>query len=106
MNGAAMEQSTVQWVRRVSTGDETTVYAGPQVMLKARFKSDPSKSPKTVDYVNTAGANKGKTQLGIYELKGDLLRVCMAAPGSERPTRFESVRGDGATFTEWRRIEM
>jgi uncharacterized protein (TIGR03067 family) len=104
MNGAAMEQSTVQWVRRVSTGDETTVYAGPQVMLKARFKSDPSKSPKTVDYVNTAGANKGKTQLGIYELKGDLLRVCMAAPGSERPTRFESMRGDGATFTEWRRI--
>jgi uncharacterized protein (TIGR03067 family) len=104
MNGGAMERSTVQWVRRVTTGDETAVYAGPQVMLKARFKSDPSKSPKTIDYVNTAGANKGKTQLGIYELEGDLLRVCMAAPGSERPSRFESVRGDGATFTEWRRI--
>jgi uncharacterized protein (TIGR03067 family) len=104
MNGGAMERSTVQWVRRVTTGDETAVYAGSQVMLKARFKSDPSKSPKTIDYVNTAGANKGKTQLGIYELEGDLLRVCMAAPGSERPSRFESVRGDGATFTEWRRI--
>jgi uncharacterized protein (TIGR03067 family) len=103
MNGAAMEKSTVQWVRRVTTGDETTVYAGPQIMLKVRFKHDPLKSPKTIDYVNTAGANKGKTQLGIYEFNGDLLRVCMAAPGSGRPTRFESVRDDGATFTEWMR---
>jgi len=103
MNGAAMEKSTVQWVRRVTTGDETTVYAGPQIMLKVSFKHDPSKSLKTIDYVNTAGANKGKTQLGIYEFNGDLLRVCMAAPGSERPIRFESVRGDDATFTEWRR---
>jgi len=36
-------------------------------------------------------------------MRDDLLRVCMAAPGSGRPSRFESVRGDGATFTEWRR---
>jgi|SRR5262245_29567511 len=103
MNGAAVEKSTVQWVRRVTTGNETTIYAGPQVMLRVTFKSDPSKSPKTIDYVNTAGANKGKTQLGIYEFDEDLLKVCMASPGSERPTRFESVRGDGVTFTEWKR---
>jgi uncharacterized protein (TIGR03067 family) len=103
MNGAAMSSSDVQWVRRVTAGDETAVYAGPQVMLKANFSHDPSKSPKTIDYLNTAGTNKGKTQLGIYEFEGDLLRVCMAAPGSPRPSQFQSVRGDGATFTVWRR---
>ena len=102
MDGTAMEASAVQWVRRVTTGDETTVYAGPQVMLKIKFTSNASTSPKTMDYVITAGANKGKTQLGIYEFDGSLLRVCMAAPGSPRPTKFESVRGDGRTFTVWR----
>jgi len=106
MNGVAMDDSAVQWMRRVTTGDETTVLAGPQVMLKVKFTSDASRSPKTMDYVITAGPNKGKTQLGIYELNGDLLTVCMSAPGSPRATKFESVPGDGATFTVWKRLRI
>jgi uncharacterized protein (TIGR03067 family) len=103
MNGSAMEESAVQWVKRVTIGDEITVIAGPQIMMKMTFKHDPSQSPKTMDYVNTAGSNKGKTQLGIYEFDGDLLRICMAAAGAPRPKKFESVRGDGSTFTVWKR---
>jgi uncharacterized protein (TIGR03067 family) len=104
MNGAPMEQSAVAWVKRVTVGNETAVYAGPQTMLKAQFTNDPAKSPKTIDYVHTAGSNKGKTTLGIYEFDADLLKICMAAPGSKRPTKFESVRGDGASFTVWKRV--
>ena len=103
MNGVPMEQSAVAWVKRVTVGNETAVYAGPQTMLKAQFTSDPSKSPKTLDYVHTAGSNKGKTTLGIYEFDAGLLRICMAAPASPRPSKFESVRGDGASFTVWKR---
>src|SRR5262245_31610213 len=103
MDGNAMEESAIQWVRRVTVDDETTVYAGPQVMLKVKFTNDASKSPKTIDYVSTAGANKGKRQLGIYEFDRDLLRVCMAAPGSARPKKLESVRGGRATFTVWKK---
>ena len=103
MDGNPMEQSTVQWVRRVTQGNQTTVYAGPQVMMKFGFTTDPAASPKAIDYVNTAGLNKGKTQYGIYEFEGDLLRVCMAAPGAARPTKFQSARGEGATLTEWKR---
>lgn len=103
MDGAAMQPSDVQWVRRVMTGNETKVTAGPQTMLQAAFTHDPTQSPKTIDYVITAGANKGKTQLGIYELEGDLLKICMAAPSQARATSFESTKGDKRTFTVWKR---
>ena len=103
MNGQPMDQSLVKWVKRETRGNQTTVLAGPQVMLKAEFTIDSSQSPKAIDYLNLAGANKGKTQLGIYDLLGDLLRVCMAAPGDPRPAEFASVRGDGRAFTVWKR---
>src|SRR5262249_44728220 len=106
MNGIPMAESDVQWVKRVTAGNETTVYAGPQSLMKFEFSSDSSKSPKTIDYINTAGANKGKAQQGIFEYEGDLLRICVAAPGRKRPERFESAPGDGATLTVWRRIEL
>jgi uncharacterized protein (TIGR03067 family) len=103
MNGQPMEESAVQWVRRVTRGNQTTVYAGPQVMMSMRFRYNASTSPRTIEYVNTAGANKGKTQHGIYELDDGLLRICVSAPGSPPPTTFESLPGDGRTYTVWQR---
>ena len=98
MSGQAMKESDVKWVKRVTTGNQTTVVAGPQVMMAVEFTSDSSKSPKTIDYVN-----KGKTQLGIYEFEGDVLKVCVSAPGSTRPAEFKSVPGDGRTLTTCKR---
>src|SRR5205809_344986 len=49
MYGTAMEWSAVEWVNRITRGSETTVYTGPQVMMKMEFTSDPSKAPKTID---------------------------------------------------------
>jgi uncharacterized protein (TIGR03067 family) len=103
MDGTPMDPSAVEWVKRITHGSETTVYAGPQVMMKMEFISDASKAPKTIDYVNTAGSNKGKSQQGIYEFDGDRLKICAAAPGKPRPTQFQSDRGDGRTFTVWKR---
>ena len=103
MDGAPMDPSAVEWVRRITHGNETTVYAGPQMMMKMEFTSDAAKAPKTIDYLNTAGSNKGKTQQGIYVFEGDLLKICVAAPGKPRPAEFQSDRGDGRTFTVWKR---
>jgi uncharacterized protein (TIGR03067 family) len=102
MDGTPMERSAVEWVKRITRGSETAVYAGPQVMMKMEFQSDASRAPKTIDYVNTAGSNKGKSQQGIYEFEGELLKICVAAPGKPRPTQFQSDRGDGRTFTVWK----
>jgi uncharacterized protein (TIGR03067 family) len=104
MNGQAMDKSAVQWVRRITTGDEIAVCAGPQTLMKMTFTIDPSISPKGIDYMNTAGSNKGKTQLGVYEFDGDQLTVCVSSPGAPRPTSFSSEKGAGHTLTVWKRI--
>jgi uncharacterized protein (TIGR03067 family) len=103
MDGKPMEESMVKWVRRVSQGNQTTVLAGPQTMLKVEFTHDPSQTPKTIDYLNLAGSNKGKTQVGIYEFDGALLKFCLGAPGAPRPAQFQSVSGDGRTLTIWKK---
>ena len=103
MSGKPMDESLVKWVKRVTRGNQTTVVAGPQVMMKVEFSIDSAKSPKAIDYLNLAGANKGKKQCGIFELAGDVLRVCVAAPGDPRPAEFTSVPGDGRTLTVWKR---
>jgi uncharacterized protein (TIGR03067 family) len=103
MDGVPMDASMVQWVKRSTRGNESTVTAGPQTMLKVTFTHDPSKSPKTIDYVNLFGANKGKGQEGIYGFEGDILKFCVAPPGKPRPKEFASSRGDGRSFTTWKR---
>jgi uncharacterized protein (TIGR03067 family) len=103
MDGKAMDASAVQWVKRVTQGNRTTVLAGPQTMLKVEFTFDPAASPRTIDYLILAGAHKGKRQQGIYRFEGDVLTVCTAAPGAERPQEFASLPGDGRTLTAWKR---
>ena len=103
MSGKPMDEAMVKWVKRVTHGNQTKVQAGPQVMLHVEFICDSTQSPKTIDYVNLAGTNKGKTQYGIYEFEGDVLTVCVSAPGAPRPSEFESVPSDGRTLTVWSR---
>ncbi len=103
MDGKPMDAATVQWVKRVTRGHQTTVYAGPQVMLEFNFTFDATQSPKTIDYTLAASVNKGKKQLGINELKGRELRILTSAPGAARPLGFQSAPGRGDTLTVWSR---
>ncbi len=82
-----------------------TVLFGPQMYSKAKFTVDRSKTPMAIDYYNTEGGNAGKTQLGIYELNGTTLRLCLAAPGQERPADFTSAPGDGRILSAWIRAQ-
>jgi len=102
-DGKPLDPSMVKWVSRTMHRSRTTVTAGPNTMLNAEFTCDPAANPKTIDYTLLAGANKGQKQLGIYELDGDVLSICMAAPGKGRPTEYSSSNGDGATYSVWRR---
>jgi uncharacterized protein (TIGR03067 family) len=104
MNGAAMDAATVKWVKRVTRGNQTSVVAGPQTMLKVEFTYDPSTSPPTIEYLNLHGASKGKRQQGIYRFEDGLLTVCTSAPGGSRPSEFTSVTGDGRSLTAWKRL--
>ena len=102
-NGVAMNKDMAAWVRRTTSGGETKVTAGPQVMVHARFTIDTAQTPHAIDYANLSGATKGKAQAGILDLRDGLLRICMAAPGKLRPADFGSKKGDDRSFTTWRR---
>jgi uncharacterized protein (TIGR03067 family) len=39
------------------------------------------------------GPNKGKTILAIFEVNGDVLKVCYDVSGRKRPTEFQTKKG-------------
>jgi uncharacterized protein (TIGR03067 family) len=103
INGQPMPQDFVKSGKRVAKDGETTISIGGQLYFKAKFTVDPTKKPKAIDYVMTEGFTKGKTQLGIYELDGETVKFCFAAPGKDRPTDFTSKPGSDRTLSVWKR---
>jgi uncharacterized protein (TIGR03067 family) len=68
--------------------DGFTVKEKDRVSVEFRFKLDPSKTPRAVDFTYLTGLDKGRTVLGIYRLAGDTVTFCVSEPGKERPKDF------------------
>src|ERR1043166_564993 len=100
-DGQPMPAEMAKQMKRVCKGDELTVTMAGNMFFKAKLTVDPTKTPKTIDYDMTEGVNKGKKQLGIYEVNGDTLKSCFAKPDAERPTDFTP--GQGRTVSTWKR---
>jgi len=86
------------WTYVGSNANRVTIRRGtytvndPQgkVVLSAVMNLDPSKNPRWLTMRYTEGFYKGRTLLGIYELKGDTLRVSIDTTGKARPGAFPS----------------
>ena len=65
---------------------------GEERTFKGEVKLDEKKSPKQVDWLKFTApdGSEAEPNLGIYELKGDELRVCNGGPGNPRPTEFKA----------------
>jgi uncharacterized protein (TIGR03067 family) len=58
-----------------------------------RIKLDPSRKPKSLD-ATTTSEGKGRNSLGIYQLEGDKIKLCLPIGlRTERPTDFKSAEG-------------
>jgi uncharacterized protein (TIGR03067 family) len=82
--------------------DKYTVTVGADVD-EGTVKLNPSAKPKAMDITGTAGPNKGKTILAIYERKGDTLRVCYDLGGKSRPTEFKTKAGTQLFLVTYKR---
>lgn len=71
--------------------------------MKGTFKVDASKKPKAMDRVPADGPRKGKTLLGIYNLEGDMLTICVSIAGKERPTTFATKENSGLLLSVFKR---
>jgi uncharacterized protein (TIGR03067 family) len=76
-------------------GDHITVKKGDQVMIEGTFKRDKSKKPSQIDVTINEGPDniKGKVSKGIYEIKGDTMKLCAAHADGERPSEFSAPEG-------------
>jgi uncharacterized protein (TIGR03067 family) len=94
VDGMKLPDEAIKDQRLTCKGTQFTVEAmgGP---FKGTFKVDASKKPKTIDVHFTEGPEKGDTLFGIYELEGDVYKVCMGIPGKPRPTEFASKPSSG-----------
>ena len=72
-----------------------TMWRGGEAVVEWAVKTiDPTQSPKAIDIQVIGGPYRGTVYLGIYELDGDVLRICFALPDKpERPTDFSAAKG-------------
>ena len=89
--------------RKLTTkGDKYTLKVGDET-VQGTIEINPAKKPKTIDVKPDSGSNKGKTLLGIYQLEGDNLKICLAPPGKDRPAEFASNAGTGHQLVVYKR---
>jgi uncharacterized protein (TIGR03067 family) len=73
--------------------DTLKVTLKDQPIITLKFKLDPSKAPKTVDFTHLDGPEKGKTELGIYKFDGEKLVMAVNDAGMARPEAFATKEG-------------
>jgi uncharacterized protein (TIGR03067 family) len=100
MDGKERPAEDVAKLKITFSGDKWTVRDDGKVVQGGTHKFDPSKKPGQVDAKVTEGEGKGETMLGIYELKGDTIRVCFDPQGKERPTTFKTKAGQFAAVVQ------
>jgi uncharacterized protein (TIGR03067 family) len=66
---------------------------------------DPTKKPKTIDFMPTSGVFSGNEYLGIYELGKDTRQICYAEKTKERPTEFSAPAGSGRFLIKFERAK-
>ena len=93
------EQPMPDGIRVVITSDTlTAVYPKDRENKEEKrgwkYTIDPSKDPKEMDWFVEETPGQSIHQPAIYVLEGATLKICSAAQGKPRPTKFESKRGD------------
>jgi uncharacterized protein (TIGR03067 family) len=81
-----------------------TVTINDKVSTLATFTIDPTKKPKTIDLTGTMFGDKGKKYLGIYELNGSELKLCIGDTKT-RPRVFEAKKGYDRQLEVWTRAK-
>ena len=87
----------------ITPGQDTPAGLGGKPSLKCTYAVDDNHSPAHFDW--TVGDGDRKTTVNaIYELKGEVLRICFAPRGQPRPDGFDTA-GKKCVVYEFRRSE-
>jgi uncharacterized protein (TIGR03067 family) len=84
------------------SGDKLTVKFSNDKTKEGTYKLDSSKKPKEITITPSDGE---KPLVGIYDLDGDNLKLCMSQPGGDRPKEFAAKEGAGTMLLVLRRAK-
>jgi uncharacterized protein (TIGR03067 family) len=105
LNGNIASDDDMKKIQLVIDAEgKTSAWREGKVFIASTTRIDPTREPMTIDLTFTAGDPKGANSLGIYQIEGDLLTICRAAPGEERPTEFSSKSGSGHTLMSYKKV--
>jgi len=79
------------------SGDKLTIERDGGVVLAGTVSLEPKAKPRALDLKLTSGEASGKVRKGIYNYDGMTLQIVLGKPDGDRPTGFQTVRGDGNT---------
>ena len=96
------DEDKIKTRKLTTTGAKYTLKVGDET-VQGTIEINPTKKPKTIDVKPDSGTNKGKTLLGIYELDGDSLKLCLAPPGKDRPTAFATAAENAQQLVVYKR---
>lgn len=105
LGGVALPPSTLEAITLKIDGENYEVtFKGEAEADKGTCTLDTSTSPKRMTIKGTAGPNRDKTILAIYEMKdAESLRVCYDLSGKEFPKEFKAPKGTTHYLAGYRR---
>jgi uncharacterized protein (TIGR03067 family) len=102
-DGKKMPPEEARKIKLTILGNKFVLRKDGMDVSEGSFSLDPSGKPKKVDETITAGPNKGKILMAIYEIDDTHHTVCFARAGGKRPTEFSSRPGTGQILQVWKR---
>ena len=97
-NGKETAKETVDSIERMVDGKHVVWKRDGKRFAGTTVELNPEINPKTLDVSPDGGTMKGEKLLGIYKLEGDILTICMAPKGKDRPAKFEAIPGTDDTL--------
>jgi uncharacterized protein (TIGR03067 family) len=85
VGGKSVPAESVETLRYVFQADKVALWERDKKTGAGTVIVDSTKKPEAIDVAMTEGSEEGKTVLGIYEIAGNTMRMCL---GPERPTKF------------------
>ncbi|MFO0959334.1 MAG: TIGR03067 domain-containing protein [Isosphaeraceae bacterium] len=102
--GKAIDRAIAQSIVRIVEGNRVVWKRDGKSFAGTKIVLDPKADPPTIDVIPEGGPAFAKRVLGIYQLSGDELMICMADADKPRPREFVSGEaGSGLTLQTFRR---
>ena len=105
MAGEPFPDEVLESLKLTMSDGKYTAYVEGQLDT-GTVKLDPTTEPKSMDVIGIQGPNQGRAFLGIYELKGDTLRICYDLTAGSRPAEFKTADGSSQFLVSYKREKL